>query len=168
MSRRLPLRDPIGYELRRSRAQRRVGFGAVCSWCGEDRPEALIPGSKPLICAECQREAQGQATMDLHHVSGRANDSLTIPVPANDHRAELSTAMMDWPKETRENPDASPLLATAGRIRGHCDLHVYLLESLLLPSAELLEHLHSYLSTTFGDEYWTTPNSRLNRSRGQE
>lgn len=166
MPRRLPLRDPIGYELRRSRAQRRVGFGAVCSWCGEDRPEALIPSSKPLICAECQREARGQATMDLHHVSGRANDSLTIPVPVNDHRAELSTAMMDWPKETRENPHGSPLLATAGRIRGFCDLLFYLMEGLLLPSAEYLEHLDSSFSTDFGKIYWTNCGSRRNQSRG--
>ncbi len=165
MSRRLPLRDPIGYELRRSRAQRRVGFGAVCSWCGEDRPEALIPGSKPLICAECKREIEGKPIIDLHHVSGQANDSLSTPVPVNDHRAELSTAMMDWPKETRENPEGSPLLAIAGRIRGFCDMHIYLIESLLLPSAELLEHLHSLFSKVFGEKYWIMPGRRRNRPR---
>lgn len=160
MSRRLPLRDPIGYEMRRSRAQRRVGFGAVCSWCGEDRPEALIAGSKPMVCAECRREADGQAIMDLHHVSGRANDSLTIPVPANDHRAELTAAMMDWPKETRENQDGAPLLAIAARIRGSCDMNIYQMESLLLPSAEFLEQLHALLTKTFGEKYWIEPGSR--------
>lgn len=165
MSRRLPLRDPIGYELRRSRAQRRVGFGAVCSWCGEDRPEALIPGSKPMICAECRREADGQAIMDLHHVSGRANDSLTIPVPANDHRAELSTAMMDWPEETRENQDGAPLLAIAARIRGSCDMHIYQMESLLLPSAELLEHLHGLFANRLGRKYWTKPGTQRDRPK---
>jgi len=165
MSRRLSLRDPIGYELRRSRAQRRVGFGAECSWCGEDRPEALIAGSSPLICAECRREADEQPVMDLHHVSGRANDSLTIPVPVNDHRAELSTAMMDWPKETRENPDGSHLLAIAGRIRGFCDIHIYLIESLLLPSAELLEHLHALFAKRLGRKYWTKPVSQRYRAK---
>jgi hypothetical protein len=74
--------------------------------------------------------------------------------------------MMDWPKETRENPDGSPLLAAAGRIRGFCDLHVYLLESLILPTAELLEHLHSFLYKTFGSKYWIKPGSRQNRARG--
>lgn len=165
MTRRLPLRDPIGYELRRSRAQRRVGFGAVCSWCGEDRPEALIPGSEPMVCAECKREALGQPTMDLHHVSGQANDSLTIPVPVNDHRAELSTAMMDWQKGTRENRDGSPFLAIAARIRGFCDMLLYLMETLLLPSADHLEHLHKLFTEVFGKKYWSEPGSRRNRSK---
>lgn len=60
--------------------------------------------------------------MDDHHVFGKANDPTTIvTVPANDHRAELSVAQQDWPKKTPENPDGSPLLAAAARIRGFVD-----------------------------------------------
>jgi hypothetical protein len=103
--------------------------------------------------------------MDLHHVSGRANDSLTIPVPVNDHRAELTTAMMDWPKETRDNLEGAPLLAVAARIRGSCDMNAYQMESLLLPGAEFLEHLHALFTEKFGEKYWTMPSSPRNTPR---
>ena len=72
-------RDPIGKEMRRSRAQRRVGPDAKCA-CGESRPEALIAGSTPMICAECKRKQKGQSVMDHHHVAGRRNHDLTVAV----------------------------------------------------------------------------------------
>jgi len=65
-----------------------------------------------MICAECQRKKKGQNIVDNHHPFMKANDpSTTIPVPVNDHRADLNEAQNDWPKKTRENPDGSPLLA---------------------------------------------------------
>jgi hypothetical protein len=163
--RRLPLRDPVGAEVRRTRAQRRVGFEAKCSVCGETRPEALIEGSKPMICAECSRKANGQSITDLHHVAGRRNHSLTVPVPVNDHRAELTPAMYDWPRETRENPDEAPLLAFAAHIRGFCDMHSYSMEELLLPGAELLEDLHSLLARDLGQKYWVKLGMRTQRRK---
>ena len=165
MPRRLPLRDPIGYELRHSRAQERVGLGAKCAGCGEERPEALIPGSDPMICAECTRKANGQSVMDLHHVAGRANDGLTIPVRVNDHRAELTPAMDDWPEDTRKNPDGAPLLADAARIRGFCDDVVNSMEKLLLKSAEDLESLHITLQRSLGKNYWIKTSSPRNSRR---
>jgi hypothetical protein len=51
--------------------------------------------------------------MDAHHVAGKANSPITVPVPVNDHRACLSVAQADWPKSTLMNAHGSPLLAAA-------------------------------------------------------
>ena len=155
MPRKLPARDPIGKELRRSRAQRRVGTNSRCA-CGESRPEALIEGSKPITCASCRRKEKGLPIVDQHHVAGKANHDLTIPVPVNDHRAILTPDMYDWPRETRENPSGSPLLAAAACIRGFCDTLIYLVEVLLYWIAEFLEDLHSFLVDRLGETYWIT------------
>ena len=58
----LPLRDPGAALQRRAIAERRVGVGAKCG-CGETRPLALIPKSKPKSCAKCQREKKGITIM---------------------------------------------------------------------------------------------------------
>lgn len=155
MSRKLPSRDPSGREVRRSRAQRRVGFDSKCG-CGESRPEALIPGSSPVTCAKCTRKLRGHSVLDRHHVAGKSNHDLTIPIPVNDHRAILSEDMQDWPKETLENREKSPLLAAAGCIRGFCDTIVYLVEEFLDWVAKLLEFLHVWLTEKFGERYWIT------------
>jgi hypothetical protein len=93
--------------------------------------------------------------MDRHHVAGKANHELTIPIPVNDHRAILNEDMQDWPKETLENRDGSPLLAAAACIRGFCDTVIYLIEELLFWIADLLERLHAILIEKFGERYWT-------------
>ena len=58
MKRKLPSERSIGAYQRKATAARRVGAGAQCA-CGESRPEALITGSDPTICAECQRKKRG-------------------------------------------------------------------------------------------------------------
>src|SRR5215471_5653998 len=122
----LPQQDPSGAQRRKATAKRRVG-NKQCA-CGENRPEALIPGSNPTICAACDRKRKGKTTMDKHHVAGQANSPMTVPVPVNDHRACLSVAQADWPKQTLENPDHCPLLAGAASIRGSIDMIVYLIK----------------------------------------
>jgi hypothetical protein len=144
MPRKLPSRDPIGMAHRHSHAQRRIGPGRKCV-CGETRPEALIAGSEPMTCARCSRQKKGQSAFDRHHIAGKANDSLTLDVPVNDHRAILSPAMYDWPKDTLGNPDKAPSLAIAARLRGYCDTVVFLMDRFLLRSAEELESQHSRL-----------------------
>ena len=166
MTRKLPSRDPIGRELRRNHAQRRVGFDSKCG-CGESRPGALIPCSTPMSCARCTRKQRGHSILDRHHPAGDANHELTIPIPVNDHRAILNEHMQDWPKETLENPDRSPLLAAAGCIRGFCDTLIYLIEELLLWIADLLERLHSILIERFGARYWINWDL-AQRTSGQE
>jgi hypothetical protein len=61
---------------------------------------------------------------------------------------------MDWPKETLENPDGSPLLASAARKRGFADTSVYLIERLIHGDAEMLEVLDAYLVRTLGRKWW--------------
>ena len=108
MPQKLPQRDPIASYRRGVIAQRVVG-ACQCA-CAEARPEALIADSDPLICEECKRRSEGRSANDDHHVASAANDPTTIPIPVNDHCAELSVAQRDWPKETLENRDGSPLL----------------------------------------------------------
>jgi hypothetical protein len=152
MSRKLSKRDPIGMYQRSATAARSVGQ-KQCA-CGEARPEALIPGSNPTICADCKRKQKGHSTKDNHHPAAEANDPTTIPVPVNDHRAELSVAQYDWPAATLGNPDRSPLLARAACIRGYADTNVYLIEKLLLPGADCYELLNALLTEKFGPKWW--------------
>jgi hypothetical protein len=153
MSNEIPQRDPSGAYRRKVKAARRVGKNKRCA-CGETRPEALIAGTKPTICFACQRHACGQAPDDTHHFAGEANNPTTIPVPVNDHRAELSPAQYDWPKKTRENPDGCPLLAAAGCIRGFIDTVIYLIKKGVLWIAEMLESAHDWLVEQFGPQWW--------------
>lgn len=146
-------RDPAGAYRRKVLAARRVGKGAACA-CGETRPEAFIPNSKPITCAACDRKRKGATTMDAHHSAGKPNSPVKIPTPVNDHRAELSVAQQDWPKETRENPNGCPLLAGAGCVRGFIDYVVYLIRSGLQWVAEMLEALSAYLKEKLGVNWW--------------
>ena len=149
----LPKRDPGGAHARKVRAARRVGVNSRCA-CGETRPEALIPKKKPTICAACDREKRGRTSMDNHHVFGKANSPITVSMSVNDHRAELSSAQYDWPKETLENRHRSPLLAGAGCIRGFVDTVVYLIRKGLLWVAEALERLDALLLEALGPNWW--------------
>jgi hypothetical protein len=92
--------------------------------------------------------------MDNHHITGKANGPITIGIPVNDHRAELTVAQQDWPAETLENPDGSPLRAGAASIRGFVDTHIYLIKTLLLWIADMLEMLDTFLAPTLGPKWW--------------
>lgn len=153
MRRRLPIRDEIAAYQREVVAERRVGEGAQCA-CGESRAEALIPSSDPVICAACDRKKKGKNPSDQHHPAGDANSPVTVPILVNDHRAELSVAQYDWPQETLENSDGSPLLAAAASIRGYSDTNIYLIQNLLLRSPEILEELDAFLAKERGPKWW--------------
>lgn len=146
-------RDSIGAHRRKVIAARRIGIGAACA-CGEQRPEALIPGTNPIVCAACQRTANGRTTTDNHHFAGKENSVATIPVPVNDHRARLSVAQADWPKSTLMNVQGSPLLAAAACIRGFIDTVLYLIEQGLLWIAEMLERLDQFQVKKLGPKWW--------------
>jgi hypothetical protein len=149
-----PPRDPIAAFDREARATRRVGIGSCCVECGENRPLALISGASPKICANCQREKFGRSPFDDHHPAGEANDSTTIRTPVNDHRATLSPQQYEWPPKTWGNPDGSPIRASAARVRGYCETNDYLVCSLLIPNAEMLEALDEYLEKRLGPKWW--------------
>jgi hypothetical protein len=149
-----PSRDPItGFE-REQRAARRAGQGSSCSHCGENRPLALIPRTNPRMCANCQREQFGRLPFDDHHPAGEVNDSTTIPIPVNDHRALLSPQQYEWSPKTWVNPEGSPIRAGAARVRGYCETSDCLVNSLLIPNAEMLEALDEYLEKRLGPKWW--------------
>jgi hypothetical protein len=154
----LPQRDPIAAYTRSVTAARLVGDG-VCA-CGESRPEALIRNSNPLKCHACKRRDDGRSPCDEHHVAGESNSPVTVLIPVNDHRAELSVDQYDWPKQTLENPGGSPLLAGAAGIRGYVDTNLYLIKKFILPDATLLEKLDAYLVREFGREWWNNSKFR--------
>lgn len=145
--------DQIRRYQRKAAASRRVGKNKKCP-CGELRPEALVPGTKPAKCAACARRKQGKTTEDSHHPAGRANNPAAIRAPVNDHRAELSPAQYDWPSETLQNPKGSPLLAAAACIRGFVDTIFYLIKELLLWIPDMLEKLDALLALKLGRKWW--------------
>jgi len=149
--RKIPKCDPSAVCVREAIARRRIGEKR-CG-CGEARALAFA-SRKSKLCSECKRKRRGHKTTDNHHVAGEANNPITIPIPVNDHRAQLNVDQTDWPKETLENPDGSPLLAAAAAIRGFVDTVVYLLEKLLLRHAEILEKVDAYLVRTLGRKWW--------------
>jgi hypothetical protein len=149
----LPPRDPRAAHRRKVIAARRVGLGKKCT-CGESRPEALIAGEDPAICARCDRKRRRWETSDYHHIFGIANSPVKISTPVTDHRASLSVSQQDWPRETLENRDGSPLLAAAAKIRGFGDFVLYLIQEHLLPGAEILEYLDAFLKRKLGKKYW--------------
>jgi hypothetical protein len=152
-----PQPDPIGTFQRKAKAARHAGEDARCA-CGETRPEALVKGSSPRVCAECSRKMKGHTIMDDHHVAGRRNSPITVPVPANDHRALLSPAQYDWPRETLENPRGCPLLVAAALIRGSIDIDSYLIDEFLRPTAHTLESLSPVLAKQIGPRWWRKRN----------
>lgn len=153
MPRKLPRRDVTRTYRRKAVAARRAGRDAACA-CGENRPEALVHRMTPPTCAECKRLKAGQTTRDDHHPFGRANSSIAISVPVNDHRARLSVDQMDWPKSTLRNPQGSPLLSGAARIRGFIDVVLYLIEEGLLWIADMLELLDEFQVKKLGPKWW--------------
>jgi hypothetical protein len=153
MPKKIQARDPVGAYKRQAIASRRIG-GRICSECGEARPEALITGSNPIICAACDRQAHEWIPFDEHHVAGESNNSASVPIWVNDHRAWLSELQRDWLRETLENPRGDPLLAAAACIRGFAETIFYLIDKLLLWIPEMLESLAVILVEMRGPEWW--------------
>jgi hypothetical protein len=79
--------DPVGRDLTRTRARRRLEPGAACVLCGERDSETLAERS---IAA---------SVLEVHHVVGGANDeALTVVLCLNCHRrisARMPTAGID-------------------------------------------------------------------------
>ena len=146
--------DPIKAAARRAKGQRRVGHSACCTQCGEKRPEALIPRTRPRLCEECHRRRRGMKTTDHHHVAGKANSPITIEVPANMHRAVLSPAQYEWPPKTLENTDGSPIRRAAAALHGACDLITDLIVGLIALCAQFLETLDVILLQWLGPAWW--------------
>ena len=143
-------------EIRRETAYRRLGTRTPqCQGCGARDWRALTGRTPDILCYECRRLAQGRASTEEHHVAGRANASLVASIPANDHRA-LSDLQEEWPAETLRNPDGSPLLKIAARIRALIDYLRLLLERGVAWIPEALERLDARLRIAIGPNWWDT------------
>jgi len=80
----------------------------------------------------------------------------------NDHRAILSPKQYEWPQETWENQEGSPVLAEAASIRGYYETTEYFADGLLLPDVEFLEALDPFLKERLGPRWWVgTPLERF-------
>jgi hypothetical protein len=152
MSKKIPKRDPVAAYVRETISARRVAE-RQCE-CEEKRPRALILNGDPIMCHKCRRKKEGKTTIDNHHPAGEANDRTTVPIPVNDHCAELNPAQEDWPRNTRENSAGCPVLASAACTRGYADTDVYLIEKLLLTRVEMLESLSKFLEERLGPSWW--------------
>jgi hypothetical protein len=144
---------PTDLYVRKSRSRRRIGLGAQCA-CGERRHLALIANSGTVTCYCCKRVADQKSTIDDHHIAGRSNYSATIPIPTNDHVAELSERQRDWPEQTLRNPDGDPFLKGAACVRGVHDTIIYIVDHVLLWVAHLLEIASALLTQMTGRFYW--------------
>jgi hypothetical protein len=145
--------SPIKTSVRKAKAQRRVGVGAVCTQCGESNAQALVARSRPRLCYECYQERRGKKRTEPHHYSGKANSSVTVEVAGNVHRAVLSDAQYEWPPTTLQNTDGSPLLKVAAGLRGAADFVERLIVQFFRQCAQLLEKLDPWLREKYG-EWW--------------
>lgn len=156
--------DPSDRMARHDRKRETLGQYAECAVCRRETDIRTLrkarlddPNGAPLtvvLCASCQIQLQGKRPTEKHHMSGKANDAFTIPIPANDH-AVLTDAQQDWPRATWRNPDGSPLLVAAATFRGWLDVLQLMIDRTIGWIPELLESLDSWLRTTNGKQWWT-------------
>ena len=147
-------KDPTRAAVRRSIARRRLGPAATCTACGESRPAALIRGSNPRLCARCKRVKDGHRAIDHHHVAGEINSPVTVPIPVNDHRAEVTESQKDWGRHVLENPDGDPVVMLVAWLRGAGETIAYLVKSFIDAAADVLECLAAHLRQRLGSQWW--------------
>ncbi len=134
----------------------------ACQLCGEDDLRCLrqvvlqVPTEGTItttLCAGCHVQLQGKRPTERHHPAGRANDPVTVAIPANDH-AILTDRQHDWPVDTWRNPDGSPLLKAAACLRGWLDVLRELLERTVGWIPAFLERLDEVLRQHVGPRWW--------------
>jgi len=79
---------------------------------------------------------------------------LTIRVDTNDHYAELTTAQEDWPQQTRDNRQRSPLRRIAASVRSYVDVVWYLIKKCVPWIPEAIEAVDEWLAATLGPTWW--------------
>lgn len=136
---------------RRERKTRALGSDAACA-CGWGQPGALQRDGETISCYECACAMRGQATVEAHHVLGRAVDPVTIGVPGNMHRL-LSESQREWPSAIRHNTNRDPLLWLAGAALSLQD-QLTLWVSWLAEIASWLTRLGESLRQRHGEQWW--------------
>jgi hypothetical protein len=96
----------------------------------------------------------GHKTIDNHHPAGQNNNPNTVPIPVNDHRAELNEAQMDWSRLVRENPDRDPLVSVVAGLRGAADTIAYLVKWFIVTAADMLECFAEHMRQQHGSQWW--------------
>jgi hypothetical protein len=137
-------------DMRHAQRQRRFGPEARCSLCGESDPIALVGRD---LCYGCQAHQAGRPDVELHHVAGRHNSDVTVPLPANEHRL-ASDMQQAWPQGTLRNANSSPLLRASSSIRGFLDILRLIIDRVLGWIPEYLEKLDASLTSHFGRRWW--------------
>lgn len=143
--------NPIKTDARHARRHRALPKEARCR-CGEDDLRCLISTGDGVTCYACQSLKFGRAATEDHHVAGRHNLDMTVPVPNNDHRV-LSDTQHDWPRNTLRNQTKSPLLQAAAAIRGWIDILVLILERTIGWIPGFLEALDAWLCERLGPDW---------------
>ena len=137
-------------DMRRAQRRRRFGPDARCAICGESDPIALVGSG---LCYGCQVERAGKPDVEQHHVAGRHNSDVTVPLPLNEHRL-ASDMQQDLPQRALRNPDSSPLLKASSSIRGFLDILRLIIDRVLGWIPEYLEKLDTSLTSLFGQRWW--------------
>src|SRR4051794_9754553 len=123
-----------------------------CSICGYTGP-ALVRGSEPTICYECRRAASGSATVEWHHIFGKANDKeTTAGMLGNIHR-EMERARNQWPEEVRKNSLRDPLLWIIGVLFSTRDFFG-VMGGYVQRAGDWLLLLHGWLVVQLGAVWW--------------
>ncbi len=121
--------------------------------CRETDPFALIGAYPNIVCYEHQADANCRSVVEDQHTQGKANGPETVPLLGNDHRV-ADSYKLDWPVGTLRNPDASPLLRAAARIRGWVDVMRVVIERTIASIPPYLESLDAALTETHGPRWW--------------
>lgn len=141
--------DPIKAGVRHAKRERRVGAGAACADCGDNRAEMLVRSSRPRRCLKCYAIKRGKKPSERHHIAGEANSPIQVEVPIRGHR-KLSDAQYEWPPGTERNPDGSPLIALAASLRGVADFVGELVVAFMHYLAETAEKIDAWLREKHG------------------
>ena len=142
----------INRSARRATRARVLGPEAECARCGWREVTALTKTRNGVLCYECQSIKKGRATMERHHILGKANDPSTVPVPGNLHR-QLSDRQLDWSKDLKSNPDRDPLIWLAQACQGMSD-HIAWWATILARLAAWLVELAAVLRREHGGTWW--------------
>ena len=101
--------DPLGVDLLRNRATRRLPADAACVLCGERDREVL--GKRPASSVQA-------SVLELHHVGGRANDpDMTVVLCLNCHR-RMSDRMPLYGVDLGPDPNRSTAERLVRVLRG--------------------------------------------------
>ena len=138
--------------------RRRHGGGAsrcTATGCTETDPRGLTGAGDAVLCAEHRAAAAGRARSELHHVAGRRNSHVVVPLLGNWH-AQLSHEQMGWPPELLRNPEADPLLRAIAAVRGSRETTTVILDEVLGPLEFELSNLRDFLADAAGPDWITT------------